>query len=401
MKKAILLVADSLGIGYTPDAVSFGDHGANTFGHVMQDYKKKNGFYPEIPNLCGLGLVSAANKVSNDKLAIETKNIEGAYGAAKELSKGKDTPSGHWEMAGLPVLKDWGYFPKVDNCFPTSFLEKLIKETGVPGIIGNCHASGTEIIKALGEQHIKSGEPICYTSGDSVFQVACHEEIFGLENLFSFCEIARNILYEENIGRVIARPFLGSKSDNFFRTGNRKDYSIEPDSDTLLDVLVANDKRVSAIGKISDIFAHKGISTSTKAIGLGNLIDETLKAANECREETLIFTNLVDFDQEYGHRRDPDGYCKALCYLDSRIDDIKETMSDDDLLIISADHGCDPTWTGTDHTREFVPIISYKKGIGEVDLGVRDSFADVGQTLASFFEVPPLKFGRCFLDCLA
>ena len=401
MKKAILLVADSLGIGYAPDALSFGDQGANTFGHVMQDYKRKNGSYPKIPNLCRLGLISAANKVSEEKLAIETRKIEGAYGAAKELSNGKDTPSGHWEMAGLPVLKDWGYFPKTDNCFPANFVRELTEEAGVPGIIGNCHASGTDIIKALGEEHMRSGKPICYTSGDSVFQVACHEEIFGLEKLFSFCEIARDLLYKENIGRVIARPFLGSKSDNFLRTGNRKDYSIEPETDTLLDVLVANDKRVAAVGKISDIFAHKGISTSTKAIGLKSLIDETLKVMEESPEETLVFTNLVDFDQEYGHRRDPDGYCRALCYLDSRIDDIKEAMSHDDLLIISADHGCDPTWEGTDHTREFVPIIAYKKGIGEVDLGVRDTFADVGQTLASFFKVPPLQIGRCFLDSLA
>ena len=400
MKKAILLIADSLGIGYTPDAVSFGDQGANTFGHVMQNYKRKNGSYPEIPNLCGLGLVSAANKVSEEKLDIETKKIEGAYGAAKELSKGKDTPSGHWEMAGLPVLKDWGYFPKTDNCFPANFIDRLIKETGVPGTLGNCHASGTDIIKALGEEHIRSDKPICYTSGDSVFQVACHEETFGLEELFSFCETAREILYEENIGRVIARPFLGSESDNFHRTGNRKDYSIEPETDTLLDILVANNKRVAAVGKISDIFAHRGISTSTKAVGLESLIDETVKTMRESLEGTLIFTNLVDFDQDYGHRRDPEGYCRALCYLDSRIDDIKQTMDKDDLLIISADHGCDPTWTGTDHTREFVPIIAYKKGVGEIDLGVRDTFADIGQTLASFFGVPPLKIGRCFLDSL-
>ena len=400
MKKAILLIADSLGIGYTPDAASFGDQGANTFGHVMQHYKRKNGSYPEIPNLCGLGLVSAANKVSEEKLDIETKKIEGAYGAAKELSKGKDTPSGHWEMAGLPVLKDWGYFPKTDNCFPANFIDRLIKETGVPGTLGNCHASGTDIIKALGEEHIRSDKPICYTSGDSVFQVACHEETFGLEELFSFCETAREILYEENIGRVIARPFLGSESDNFHRTGNRKDYSIEPETDTLLDILVANNKRVAAVGKISDIFAHRGISTSTKAVGLESLIDETIKTMGESQEETLIFTNLVDFDQDYGHRRDPEGYCRALCYLDSRIDDIKQTMDKDDLLIISADHGCDPTWTGTDHTREFVPIIAYKKGVGEIDLGVRDTFADIGQTLASFFGVPPLKIGRCFLDSL-
>ena len=401
MKKAILLVADSLGIGFTPDASSFGDQGANTFGHVMQEHKRKNGCYPKIPNLCGLGLVSAANKVSEEKLAIETKRIEGAYGAAKELSKGKDTPSGHWEMAGLPVLKEWGYFPKTENCFPAKLIEQLTEETGVPGIIGNRHASGTDIIKALGEEHIRSGKPICYTSGDSVFQVACHEEIFGLEKLFSFCETARELLYQENIGRVIARPFLGSKSDNFLRTGNRKDYSIEPEADTLLDVLVANNKRVAAIGKISDIFAHRGISTSAKAVGLESLIDATIRTMGESLEETLIFTNLVDFDQDYGHRRDPEGYCRALCYLDSRIDDIKDAMGQDDLLIISADHGCDPTWAGTDHTREFVPIIAYRKGIGEIDLGVRDTFADIGQTLASFFGVPPLKIGRCFLDALA
>ncbi len=401
MKRAILIVADSLGIGYSPDASDFGDEGADTFGHLMHSYKEKNGEYPEIPNLGKLGLFAAAKKVSRVNLTTEIINIEGGYGAAREVSLGKDTPSGHWEMTGVPVLHEWGYYEDTENCFPTDLIDTLVNKTGVPGILGNCHASGTEIIRSLGEEHVRTGKPICYTSSDSVFQVACHEQHFGLDQLLAFCETARGLLYKEKIGRVIARPFIGSNASDYKRTGNRKDYSVEPMDDTLLDVLIKNNKRVSAVGKISDIFAHRGISESTKAVGLEDLIDHTINKIKSEPADTLIFTNLVDFDQEYGHRRNTEGYANALVYFDSRIEEIKQAMSSEDLLIISADHGCDPTWSGTDHTREFVPIITYRKGIRQVDLGIRESFADIGQTLATFFNVPPLKHGRCFLNLIA
>jgi phosphopentomutase len=400
MPRAILVVADGFGVGAAPDAKDFGDVGANTLMHIAQKYYAKTGEKLSLPNLAGMGL-GLCSHLDPDELPFANPTpIGGAYGAAAQISTGKDTPSGHWEMTGVPVLFDWGYYPRTPECFPADFLSALIAKTQVPGVLGCCHASGTDIIKALGEEHVTTGKPICYTSADSVFQVAAHEEHFGLDRLYEFCEVARAALFEANIGRVIARPFIGDDPTNFTRTGNRRDYSIEPPAPTLLDQMSQAGKRVSAIGKISDIFAHRGISNSTKATGLEALIDETVRQIETEPDDTLIFTNLVNFDQDFGHRRDPIGFAEALQYFDARLDDIRSAMRPDDLLIITADHGCDPTWRGTDHTREYVPILAWRQGLEPTELGLRETFSDIGQTLASFFNMPPLKYGHSFIDAI-
>ena len=401
MGRAIILVADGLGIGSAPDAEAFGDTGANTFAHVAQSFEQRTGKPLALPNLASLGLVAAAKAVSRVAFSLQDETPgAGAYGAAAEISTGKDTPSGHWEMTGAPVTFDWGHYPKTPECFPKAFMDELTRQTQIPGTLGRCHASGTDIIRELGEEHVRTGKPICYTSADSVFQVAAHEESFGLDRLYAFCEAARALLYDANIGRVIARPFIGSNAADFKRTGNRRDYSIEPPNPTLLDVMTEQHMNVSAVGKISDIFAHRGITTSTKATGLPALIDTTIEKIREEPDNTLIFTNLVNFDQDFGHRRDPAGYADALTYFDQRLEDVTACMTEKDLLLITADHGCDPTWVGTDHTREYVPILAYRHGMASVDLGARTSFSDIGQTLAGFFKLPPLAHGESFLDRL-
>uniref|UniRef100_UPI00356775B0 phosphopentomutase n=1 Tax=Pseudoalteromonas sp. TaxID=53249 RepID=UPI00356775B0 len=276
MARAIILMADSLGIGAAPDADKFGDVGANTFAHLLKAFYDETGSKLSLPNLSKLGLVDACEAAGKEPCLIADRNEpQGAWGYAKELSSGKDTPSGHWEMAGVPVLFDWGYFPKTQPSFPQEFVDEFIARTGIPGILGNCHASGTTILEQLGEEHVKTGKPICYTSADSVFQIAAHEESFGLEKLYQVCEIARALLDEMNIGRVIARPFLGSHNQDFARTGNRSDYSVLPPSPTLLDVLAQDGGEVISIGKISDIYAHQGITQKHKAPGLMNLLEKT------------------------------------------------------------------------------------------------------------------------------
>lgn len=401
MGRAIILVADGLGIGSAPDAEAFGDTGANTFAHVAQSFEQATGVPLALPNLASLGLAAATKAVSSVAFSLQDETPgTGAYGAAAEISTGKDTPSGHWEMTGVPVTFDWGYYPNTPECFPKLFMDELTGKTQTPGTLGRCHASGTDIIRDLGEEHVRTGKPICYTSADSVFQVAAHEESFGLDNLYAFCEAARELLYDANIGRVIARPFTGSNASTFTRTGNRRDYSIEPPDSTLLDLMTEYQMKVAAVGKISDIFAHRGVTTSTKATGLPALIDATIDKIKQEPDNTLIFTNLVNFDQDFGHRRDPAGYADALAYFDQRLEEVIVSMSDEDLLLITADHGCDPTWVGTDHTREYIPILAYRHGIESVNLGARTSFADIGQTLADFFKLPSLAYGESFLDQL-
>ncbi|MDX1739483.1 MAG: phosphopentomutase, partial [Alphaproteobacteria bacterium] len=289
------------------------------------------------------------------------------------------------------------FFPTTIPSFPEPLTERLIREANLPGILGNKHSSGTVILEELGEKHISSGKPICYTSADSVFQIAAHEESFGLERLYEVCEIAKKITDEYNVGRVIARPFIGDNASNFKRTGNRRDYTTEPHADTLLDRLVADGKSVVSVGKISDIFAHRGISRKVKATGNMALFDATMELVKEKEDNALIFTNFVDFDAEFGHRRNVAGYAKALEEFDARLPEILAEMTSDDLLLISADHGCDPTWQGTDHTREFVPAIFYKPDLPAQNLGRRGSFADMGQTIAKHFGLKQLNFGTaCF-----
>ncbi|MDG2375203.1 MAG: phosphopentomutase [Woeseiaceae bacterium] len=399
MGRAIILVMDSFGIGATDDAAHFGDVGANTLGSIARE-RAVAGTPLKLPNLTRLGLMRAAEESCGER-PVGTGVIDeviGAYGFAEELSSGKDTPSGHWEIAGVPVLLDWGYFKSPDRTFPLPLLDKLIHRAKLPGVLGNCHASGTTIIAELGEAHMKTGKPIVYTSADSVFQIACHEETFGLECLYELCDIARDLVDEFNIGRVIARPFVGISPEDFQRTGNRRDLTTPPPSPTLLDKLVESGGEVISVGKIADIYAHQGISKKIKATGNAALFDATLAAMNESPDRSIVFTNFVDFDMLYGHRRDVDGYAEALEYFDGRLPELLEAMQDDDLLVICADHGCDPTWPGSDHTREHIPVLVYGRAIGSGSIGKRKSFADIGQSLAVFFNLSPLDYGESFLN---
>jgi phosphopentomutase len=398
MTKAIILVLDSFGIGSAPDADKFGDSGANTFISIARAFANSKGRQLALPNLARLGLVKAAFTASSEIAAVaDHEQATGAYGCAAELSSGKDTPSGHWEIAGVPVLFDWGYFHAKHNSFPKELIDELCHRAGVAGILGNCHASGTDILVKLGDEHVQTGLPICYTSADSVFQVAAHEQHFGLERLYQFCEIARELLDPYNIGRVIARPFLGDGPDNYARTGNRRDYSVLPPAPTLLDKLTESGGTVVSIGKIADIYAHQGISKAVKANGLAALVDKTLLEYTAAPDRSLIFTNLVDFDQNYGHRRDAIGYGEALEYFDSRLPEIIKVLGPDSVLLMTADHGCDPTWIGTEHTREYVPVLFSGPKVAAVNLGERQTFADMGQTLAEFFGLAPLAYGQSFL----
>lgn len=401
MARAIIIVIDSFGIGHAPDAEKFGDISANTFANLAQAFYDEKQQAINIPNLSALGLVAACKQASNRTFPyIGGKPEKGAYGYAAEISTGKDTPSGHWEMAGVPVLFDWDYFSKRTESFSDELLEKIYLKTGVHCVLGNCHASGTTIIEQHGEEHMRTGSPICYTSADSVFQVAAHEKSFGLDNLYTYCEQVRELLDDEklNIGRVIARPFIGNNSNSFSRTGNRRDYSVLPPEPTVLDKITEMKLGdVISVGKISDIFAHQGISVKTKATGLPALIDATIDHIKSSQNSSIIFTNLVNFDQDYGHRRDPIGYAKALEYFDSRLPEIYQYLNDDDILFLTADHGCDPTWPGNDHTREYVPQLVYTNTIHSVNLGERTTFADLGQTIAELFNTSKMNYGCSYL----
>ncbi|MCL9781448.1 phosphopentomutase [Vibrio sp. S4M6] len=406
MKRAFILVLDSFGIGATADADKFGDVGADTFGHIAERCYKGLANNDErtgalsLPNLSKLGL-AMAHKESTGQFALGLDSdveVIGAYGHAAELSSGKDTPSGHWEIAGVPVLFDWGYFRDLTNSFPTELLDRIVERANLPGYLGNCHASGTQVLDDLGEEHMATGKPIFYTSADSVFQIACHEETFGLDNLLQLCQIVREELEDYNIGRVIARPFVGPKSGEFVRTGNRRDLSVEPPAATVLQKLVDEKQgEVVSIGKIADIYAHCGITQKVKATGIPALFDATLEAIEKAQDNTIVFTNFVDFDSAYGHRRDVAGYAAALEYFDSRINEVLDIMQEDDVLILTADHGCDPTWQGTDHTREHIPVIVYGDKVPAGSLGLRDTFADIGQSLASYFSTTPMDYGKSFL----
>jgi phosphopentomutase len=406
MKRSIILVLDSFGIGATEDAVDFGDVGSNTMGHIAQacargeaDNGDRSGPL-HLPNLNKLGLGKACEESSGyfPEGLDPSVEITGAYGHAKELSSGKDTPSGHWEIAGVPVLFDWGYFSDHDNSFPKELTDRILKRANLPGFLGNCHASGTHVLDALGEEHMKTGMPIFYTSADSVFQIACHEETFGLDNLLTLCQIAREELEDYNIGRVIARPFTGPGKGQFERTGNRRDLSLEPPAITVLQKLV--DEKggdVISIGKISDIYAGCGITKKVKANGIPALFEATLEQIKQAGDNSLVFTNFVDFDSAYGHRRNVAGYAAALEYFDKRLPEVLELLQEDDVLILTADHGCDPTWEGTDHTREHIPVIVTGPKIPAGSLGRRETFADIGQSLAEYYGTSDMEYGKSFL----
>ncbi|WGL97844.1 phosphopentomutase [Arsenophonus sp. aPb] len=404
MKRVFIMVLDSFGIGATPDADRFGDAGANTLGHIATacaqgkaDKGRKGKLY--LPNLTRLGLGKAAEGSSGTfPIGLdEDAKIIGAYGYASELSSGKDTPSGHWEIAGVPVLFEWGYFAQEKNSFPQQLLDKLVAAANLPGYLGNCHSSGTVILDQLGEEHMKTGKPIFYTSADSVFQIACHEETFGVKNLYQLCELARKTLDDGayNIGRVIARPFIGNKAGCFERTGNRRDYSVEPPAPTVLKKLVEEKAgEVISIGKIADIYANVGITKQVKATGIEALFAASLEEIKKAADNTIVFTNFVDFDSSYGHRRDVAGYAAGLELFDRRLPEMLELIENNDVLIITADHGCDPTWPGTDHTRENIPILIYGPKIKPGALGHRQTFADIGQTIAQYFGLSPMAYGK-------
>jgi phosphopentomutase len=413
MKRAILIIMDSLGIGSAADADQFGgegfnDVGSNTFSHIAQAFARGQANTADrsgpiqLPNLNALGLGHACSNSSGyfpDGLKEDVAFI-GGYAFAKEISSGKDTPSGHWEIACSPVLFDWSYFPKVPHCFPSELLDAIVFKSGVAGSLGNCHASGTEIITRLGEEHVRTGIPIYYTSADSVFQIACHEESFGLDRLLKLCEEVREVLDASDlkIGRVIARPFVGESSAMFKRTGNRHDYAVEPPSETIFQRQVNSGGTVVGIGKIGDIYAHTGMSEEIRASGHEELMARTLEVLDRKQDNSIIMTNFVDFDAVWGHRRDVVGYGKALEAFDQALPQLLSRLGAGDLLILTADHGNDPTWPGTDHTREHVPVLLYGSGV-EVghDYGFRESFSDIGETILSHLSLPAMNLGKSIL----
>ena len=405
MARAFILVLDSFGIGAAPDAEKFGDVGADTFGHIADWCHVGNTAADRpiagplaLPNMGRLGLGLAAEIATGavpKGLEMEGE-ATGLYAACAELSFGKDTPSGHWEMAGVPVMFDWGYFPQKYPSFPEELLDELCARCDLPGVIGNKAASGTVIIEDLGDEHIATGKPIVYTSSDSVFQVAAHEEHFGLDRLYEVCAIARELVDKYEIGRVIARPFVG-KDRAFERTTNRKDLAVEPPEATLLEKLEAAGREVISVGKIADIFAHKGLTKKVKAHGLDGLFDASIEMQKSAQDGSLTFVNFVDFDQSFGHRRNVAGYAAALEYFDSRLPEFLDAMDDEDIVILTADHGCDPTWPGSDHTREYVPFVAYGPSLKAGSGGPRESFADIGQTIAEHLGIEPLGHGTSAL----
>jgi phosphopentomutase len=405
MPRAILLVMDSVGIGGAVDAAAFGDEGADTLGHIAAvcaaggaDVVGLRAGPLTIPlmNRFGMGRAAAASAGRHPPGLPHVAEPAGIWGYACEVSKGKDTQSGHWELAGLPVPFQWGYFPDTIPAFPAALTEALIREAALPGILGNKHASGTAIIEELGAEHIRTGKPICYTSADSVFQICAHETRFGLDRLYAICRIARRLCDPLRIGRVIARPFTGETPETFVRTGDRKDFAIPPPGDTLLDVAVAHGREVFGVGKISDIFTGRGVTHVLKAPENESQMVRTLEAMDAAKDGDLVFTNFIDFDQIYGHRRDVAGYAACLETFDRRLVDLVARLRPGDLVVLTADHGNDPTFLGTDHTRENVPVLAFGPGIAGRPVGKR-AYVDVAQTIAEHLGLPRLTHGTSFL----
>jgi phosphopentomutase len=405
MPRALLLVLDSVGCGGAEDAARFGDAGADTLGHVALACAKGEGDRKDLrhgplhlPNLDALGLGLAA-EASTGVLppGLRQDPPGGLWGYGVERAPGKDSPSGHWEIAGAPALAPWGYFPKTDPCFPPELTKALIAKGKLPFILGNCHASGIEIIERLGAEHIKSGAPICYTSADSVLQIAAHETIFGRERLYDLCRIARRLCDPLNIGRVIARPFEGNPTDGFVRTPHRKDFGLSPPPGNLLERLADASRSIVSIGKIGDIFAHRFTGSEIKRANNMAHFDATLEALRGLPDGGLIFPNFLDFDTDFGHRRDVPGYAHCLETFDARLPELFAEMRPGDVAVITADHGNDPTWRGTDHTREHVPILIFGPGIEGRPIGRRETLADIGASLAVHLGLPPTASGKSFL----
>lgn len=407
MARALIIVLDSVGVGGAPDAESYGDAGSDTLGHIAERCAEGSGDRAglragplRLPHLAGLGLGLAAGGASGripPNLA-PAGPPRGAYGHAVEKAAGKDTPSGHWEIAGLPLTEPWGHFPDTRPAFPPELTRALITEGGIPGILGDCHAPGVAIIDALGAAHVRTGQPICYTSADSVFQIAAHEEAFGLERLYDLCRVARRLCDPYRVCRVIARPFVGSAEAGFRRTGNRKDFAVAPPGRTLLDRAEAAGRAVVSVGKIGDIFAHRATGREIKPGPNAACVTAGLAALATLPAGGLIFVNLVDFDTEHGHRRDVPGYAAELEAFDARIPEILAALAPADLAVITADHGNDPTWTGTDHTREQVPVLAFGPGVAARSIGRRETFADIGATVAAHLGLAWDGAGTSFLD---
>jgi phosphopentomutase len=387
MSRVFLFVMDSVGIGGAPDAAKFGDEGSNTVGHISERMKL------HVPHLEQMGLAQALNAASGSAHGLDLNaETKGSWGFAVEVSEGKDTITGHWEMAGVPLSKPWGYFPQTIPAFPQDLLEEIITRCRLPGLLALRHASGTQVLEEFGEEHVQSGKPIIYTSADSVIQIAAHEEYFGLQRLYDVCKITRDLTYEMNIGRVIARPFVGTTAKTFMRTGNRKDYSVLPPHPTLLNVLSDAGHDVISVGKIGDIYAHSGTGREIKVSTNPVLMKTVLDNIDTLSDGGFLMVNFVDFDTDYGHRRDVTGYGRELENFDAMLPDVFAKLRDDDLLMITADHGNDPTWHGTEHTRECVPILCNQN----FAIGRRESFADIGQTIAKWLGVRALQSGKAF-----
>lgn len=403
MTRAFLVVIDSVGIGGAPDADRFfngdlPDTGANTLAHIAQacaEGRAEEGRSGplHLPHLDALGLGAAISLASGDAAPNLCATPQGLWGAATEVSPGKDTPSGHWELAGVPVPWDWTYFPDALPAFPQDLMDFVAESCGAGGTLGNCHASGTAIINELAQQHIESGWPICYTSADSVFQIAAHEQHFGLERLLDLCRAIAPRLHAMKVGRVIARPFVGDAVQGYTRTTNRRDFAIAPPSPTLCDWVSGAGREVIAVGKIGDIFSMQGITQLHKGSD-AQLMDHLDRLIDDAPEGSLTFANFVEFDSLYGHRRDVSGYARALEWFDGRLGAILPRLRDGDLLLVTADHGNDPTWAGTDHTRERVPVLA--AGVGARAIG-NVGFVDIAASVAAHLGIPASGPGRSFL----
>ncbi|WP_321829619.1 phosphopentomutase [Thalassovita sp.] len=403
MARAFLVVIDSVGIGGAPDADKFyngslPDTGANTVGHIADGCAEGRGEDGRsgplrLPTLDALGLGRAVALASGDEAPGLAAEPTGLWGAATEVSPGKDTPSGHWELAGVPVPWDWHYFPDQQPSFPDALSKHIAQHAGTEGILANCHASGTQVIADFGAEHIRSGWPICYTSADSVLQIAAHEEHFGLDRLLQLCQDVAPYLHDMKVGRVIARPFIGSEAEGFTRTTNRHDYAIAPPSATLCDWVQGAGRKVYGVGKIGDIFSMRGIDDLRKGSD-AQLMGHLKDLVAEAEEGSLVFANFVEFDSLYGHRRDISGYARALEWFDAELSTILPQLRPDDMLLITADHGNDPSWPGTDHTRERTPVLIAGKGAGSIG---QVAFVDVAASVAAHLDVAAEGPGRSFL----
>ncbi|MBU3030477.1 phosphopentomutase [Paracoccus marinaquae] len=391
--RAFLIVMDSVGIGGAPDADRFfndglPDTGANTVGHIAQARPLA------MPHLDRLGLGAAVRLASGLEAPGLGAEPRGLWGAATEVSPGKDTPSGHWEIAGVPVPWQWHYFPDTVPAFPSEITARICALAGTDGILGDCHASGTQVIEDLGAEHIRTGRPICYTSADSVLQIAAHETHFGLDRLIGLCEGLAPELHAMRVGRVIARPFLGERPGEFRRTPNRRDFAIAPPGDTILDIAAGAGRVTHAIGKIGDIFSHRGITHLHKGKSDADLADHLICLAAEAEPGSLTFANFVEFDTNFGHRRDIPGYAAQLEWFDGIAGRFLAALRPGDLAIFTADHGNDPSWHGTDHTRERVPVLGH--GLGARAIG-QVGFSDIGASVMAHLGLPAPRHGKSLI----